>query len=89
MHDAYRRKERGDPIGAFIAGAGATLQIPTFLKTTIGGALAGLGIDIGTTAGLYYYDKYAPEIHKFLQKELGLPKSFDPSTYSVMPGMKR
>jgi hypothetical protein len=89
MHDAYRRKERGDPIGAFIAGAGATLQIPTFLKTTIGGALAGLGIDIGTTAGLYYYDKYAPEIHKFLQKQIGLPKSFDPSTYSVMPGMKR
>ena len=89
MHDAYRRKESGDPIGAFIAGAGATLQIPTILKTSIAGALMGLGIDIGTTAGLYYYDKYAPEIHKFLQKELGLPKSFDPSTYSVMPGMKR
>ena len=48
----------------------------------------GLGIDIGTTAGLYYYDKYAPEIHKFLQKQIGLPKSFDPTNYSVMPGMK-
>jgi hypothetical protein len=89
MHDAYRRKESGDPIGAFIAGAGATLQIPTILKTSIAGALAGLGIDIGTTAGLYYYDKYAPEIHKFLQKQIGLPKSFDPTTYSVMPGMQR
>jgi hypothetical protein len=88
MHDAYRRKETGDPIGAFIAGAGATLQIPTILKTSIAGALAGLGIDIGTTAGLYYYDKYAPEIHKFLQKQIGLPKSFDPTNYSVMPGMK-
>lgn len=89
MHDAYRRKESGDPIGAFIAGAGATLQIPTILKTSLAGALAGIGIDIGTTAGLHYYDKYAPEIHQFLQKQLGLPKSFDPSTYSVMPGMKR
>jgi len=89
MHDAYRRKETGDPIGAFIAGAGATLQLPTILKTSIAGALAGLGIDIGTTAGLYYYDKYAPEIHKFLQKQIGLPKSFDPTTYSVMPGVKR
>jgi hypothetical protein len=88
MHDAYRRKESGDPIGALIAGAGATLQLPTILKTSIAGALAGIGIDIGTSAGLYYYDKYAPEIHQFLQKQLGLPKSFDPSTYSVMPGMR-
>lgn len=88
MHDAYRRKESGDPIGALIAGAGATLQIPTILKTSIAGALAGLGIDIGTSAGLYYYDKYAPEIHQFLQKQLGLPKSFDPSTYSVMDKYK-
>lgn len=87
MHDAYRRKENGDPIGAFIAGAGATLQVPTIFKTTLAGALMGLGIDIGTTAGLHYYDKYAPEIHQFLQKQIGLPKSWDPSTHSVMPGM--
>jgi hypothetical protein len=89
MHDAYRRKESGDPLGAFIAGAGATLQLPPLLKTTLASALMGIGIDIGTTAGLHYYDKYAPEIHQFLQKQIGLPKSFDPSNYSVMPGMKK
>lgn len=87
MHDAYRRKESGDPIGAFIAGAGSTLQVPTIFKTTLAGALWGLGIDIGTTAGLHYYDKYAPEIHDFLQKQIGLPKSWDPRNHSVMPGM--
>jgi hypothetical protein len=83
-YDAFWRNQTHDPVGALIAGVGSVAEVPTALRRTLGGALLGIGIDIGTRSGLDFYDKHAHEIHQVLQKNFGTPKDWDPTTHSVM-----
>ena len=83
-YDSFWRNQTHDPVGALIAGVGSVAEVPPALRRTLGGALLGIGIDIGTRAGLDYYDQHAHEIHQILQKNFGTPKDWDPTTHSVM-----
>ena len=87
-YDSFWRNQNHDPVGALIAGVGSAAEVPTMLRRTLGGALLGIGVDIGTRAGLDYYDKHAHEIHQILQKNFGTPKDWDPTTHSVMDNYK-
>ena len=79
--EAFARSQRGDPIGATIAGIGG-----------IGagaGALPGVGW-VGATVpaitaevALQLYDKYGEQAMPWLHK-MGMPKDWNPANYSVM-----
>ena len=79
--DAYQRSQRGDPIGATIAGATSALSAASMFPPAM--IPAGLGA-IGMEGVMYLYDKFGPKVLPILEEKGLLPKSFNPANYSVM-----
>jgi hypothetical protein len=82
--EAYERSQRGDPIGAAIAGAGAAASGYGAIPTLPSKMTAGVGA-LGSVGALMLYDKYGPSIIPWLEKKGWIPKDWNPESRSVMP----
>ena len=83
--EAYEREQRGDPIGATIAGLGAGASGYGMIPSVPSKLLSAAGA-LTSVGALYLYDKYGPAILPKLEKDGLIPKGWNPENYSIMDG---